>query len=131
MHRQIALLLGELVDENDDSRQTFCIYSFIWIHKCQFQGHKIFTISLKIHVVLSANVIRTVQCTQLVYLQSNELGNEHFNLVNDLRLSLLVAVMCGVPYTRRRRARDVRRAAERAASQGQAAHAGELQQQRG
>jgi len=29
--------------------------------------------------------------------------------------------MCGIPYTRRRRARDVRRAAERAASRGQEA----------
>jgi hypothetical protein len=42
-----------------------------------------------------------------------------------------VYVMCGVPYTRRRRARDVRRAAERAASLGQAAHVLEPQQQRG
>ena len=40
-------------------------------------------------------------------------------------------VMCGIPYTRRRRARDVRRAAERAASQAQAAHAEGPQQQRG
>ena len=29
--------------------------------------------------------------------------------------------MCGIPYTRRRRARDVRRAAKRAAAQAQVA----------
>jgi hypothetical protein len=29
--------------------------------------------------------------------------------------------MCGIPYTRRRHARDVRRAAERAATRGQEA----------
>jgi hypothetical protein len=39
--------------------------------------------------------------------------------------------MCDIPYTRRRRARDVRRAAEHAASQAQAAHADGPQQQRG
>jgi hypothetical protein len=54
-----------------------------------------------------------------------------FQLEDELDFEAGRDVMCGVPYTRRRRARDVRRAAERAASLGQAAHVLEPQQQRG
>jgi hypothetical protein len=54
-----------------------------------------------------------------------------FQLEDELDFEAGRDVMCGVPYTRRRRARNVRRAAERAANLGQAAHAVEPQQQRG
>jgi hypothetical protein len=54
-----------------------------------------------------------------------------FQLEDELDFEAGRDVMCGRTYARRRRARDVRRAAERAASQAQAAHAEEPQQPSG